>query len=271
MDASLSSATEQYSNFDNRRQELTSKQWLALLAVFGFIPSIVFGSGYTSVVKSDGCRARDDRPCVAAVIEPLPAGLPVSLRLIAQRFLLSSPDDPAQQYDDVRSLVASWLKSWQAVYRTQDQIRYGLGTPWNLERRVRYLEIKSERPWGCLRLSESVYAGGSHSQQRLASHLLDIQTDKEIVWQDLLANNVAPAAFITYITTIVDAAYPERRKNQPLRLQHIVPDGIGIGFWWNPYELGHYSIDRRGTPRVLVTWKKLEVWLDPKRIPQGSK
>lgn len=184
-----------------------TQAWLVAGCIFGLVPWIAFGSKYDDVVESKGCRARGNRPCISAVIEPLPSNLPTPLRVVAQRFMLSNPDDPAHQYKDVRSLVADWLKSWKAIYRTPDQRQYGFGTPWSLERRVGYLEVKSEQPWGCLLLSERVYAGGNHSQQRFENRLLDIQTGKKIIWQDLLANNVTPAAFITFITTIVDAAY----------------------------------------------------------------
>lgn len=229
----------------------------------------LFGNGHT--VAASDCRARTNQPCVTVRIAPLPVDLPAALRAVARRFLLSNPDTPTQQHADVHTLTASWRQAWRKVYQTPAQLRYGLGSPWSLERRAKYLEIKSARPWSCLHLAERVYAGGNHSQQRLESHLLDMQTGKKIVWQELLADNVTAAAFTEFVTTIVDNTYPQRWKNEPLRLQHIVPDELGISFWWNPYELGHYSIDRRGAPRVLVNWEKLKMWLDPKRIPQKSK
>ena len=222
-------------------------------------------------MEAKNCRAHDNQPCISVEIDPPPAGLPASLQVIAQRFLLSDPDDPKRQHKNVRVLVASWLKTWQGIYQTPTQKRYGLGAPWSLKRKAKYFVVKAERPWGCLQLTEYAYSGGSHSQQKIASHLLDIHTGKKIVWQALLAKNITPTAFLTHIETLVDTAYPQRWKNEPLRLQHLVADSRGIGFWWHAYELGHYSLDKRGLPRVLVNWQKLEMWLDPKRLPHRSK
>jgi hypothetical protein len=107
------------------------------------------------------------------------------------------------------------------------------------------------------------YTGGAHGMTQKTYYVVDLQKQKALDWYDLFTDPESPELYGLVLDGLRE--YAGLGKNAPLSSGiyfedepaisgNFFPASGGLGFHWNPYEIGPYS---EGSVEIVIPWKKV--------------